>query len=145
MKCALSITAALLLGLGQLQPASAQAPEQPAQVNKLVDEAVKALGGAAALGSLKGVVIKGEAKFYEPGQSKVAGRDPKYVENVKFTVTRDLAGGRARTEWDRNHMYPDPAGQIKYTEVALPNGAFQTDDKGASTAMAGVRTAAHLR
>src|SRR6185295_16176563 len=131
------ISAALLLALSQ--PASAQ------QVQKLVSDAVQALGGADALRNLKSVSITGEAKYFEPGQSKVAGKDPKHVEDVKFTAVRDLAGGRARTQWDRDHKYPDPAMMIKYTETVLPNGGFVTDDKGASTAMSGVRVATNLR
>jgi glyoxylase-like metal-dependent hydrolase (beta-lactamase superfamily II) len=139
MKLTLSITAALLLAFTQGQPASAQAPD------RLVGDAVKAMGGADALRGLKSVTITGEAKYVEPGQSKVAGREPKHVEDVSFTVTRDLAGGRARTQWDRDHKYPDPAGKIKYTETVMPNGGFVTDDKGASKAMASLRVAAALR
>lgn len=145
MKYALSISAALLLALGQWQPASAQPIQQPMPVHNLVNEAVKALGGADALRALKTINITGEAKYWEPGQSKVAGKDPKHVEDVKFTIARDLAGGRARTQWDRDHKYPDPALVIKYTETATPTGGFVTDDKGAHTAMASVRLAAALR
>src|SRR5262249_53768609 len=32
-----------------------------------------------------------------------------------------------------------------YTETVLPNGGFQTDDKGAATAMSGVRVATNFR
>src|SRR5262249_7156425 len=139
MRHTVTISAALLLALSQLQPAAAQ------PVNNLVSDAVKALGGADALRGLKSVSISGEAKYWEPGQSKVAGGEPKHVEDVKFTVTRDLAGGRARTQWDRDHKYPDPALIIKYTETVLPNGGFVTDDKGANTAMASVRMGAAHR
>ena len=139
MKYALSISAALLLALCQWQPASAQ------QTNKLVSDAVSALGGADALRNLKAIAITGEAKYWEPGQSKVAGKDPKHIEDVKFMVTRDLTGGRARTQWDRDHKYPDPALIIKYTETVLPTGGFVTDDKGANTVMASVRMAAAQR
>jgi len=145
MKCALSISAALLLALCQWQPASAQPSQRPAPVHNLVTDAVTALGGADALRNLKAIAITGEAKYWEPGQSKAAGKDPKHVEDVKFTVTRDLTGGRARTQWDRDHKFPDPALNIKYTETVLPHGGFVTDDKGASTAMASVRMAAAQR
>ncbi len=137
MKFALSITAALLLALSQ--PASAQ------RSDNLVSDAVKALGGADALRGLKAVTITGEAKYFEPGQAKVAGGEPKHVEDVTFTITRDLAGGRARTQWDRDHKYPDPTMKIKYTETVMPNGGFVTDDKGTSKAMASVRMAAAVR
>src|SRR5262245_37643630 len=145
MNYALSISAALLLALCQWQPASAQPTQQPAPVHKLVSDAVQALGGADALRNLKVIAITGEAKYWEPGQSKVAGKEPKHVEDVKFTVTRDLASGRARTQWDRDHKYPDPALIIKYTETVLPNGGFVTDDKGANTTMASMRMAAAQR
>src|SRR5262249_5050281 len=145
MKHALSISAALLLALCQWQPASAQPSQRPAPVHNLVSDAVSALGGADALRNLKAIAITGEAKYWEPGQSKAAGKDPKHVEDVKFTVTRDLTGGRARTQWDRDHKYPDPALIIKSPETVLPNGGFVTDDKGANTAMASVRMAAAQR
>src|SRR5215468_5709904 len=124
MRHTVTISAALLLALSQLQPAAAQ------PVINLVSDAVKALGGADALRGLKSVSISGEAKYWEPGQSKVAGGEPKHVEDVKFTTIRDLAGGMARTQWDRDHKYPDPALIIKYTETASPAGGFVTDDKG---------------
>src|SRR5262249_32235589 len=139
MRHTVTISAALLLALSQLQPAAAQ------PVNNLVSDAVKALGGADALRGLKSVSISGEAKYWEPGQSKVAGGEPKHVEDVKFTIIRDLAGGMARTQWDRDHKYPDPALIIKYTETASPAGGFVTDDKGAHQDMAGPRLATHLR
>ena len=82
MRYTSTISAALLLALSQLQPAAAQA------VNNLVSDAVTALGGADALRALKTVSISGEAKYWEPGQSKVAGGEPKHIEDVKFTITR---------------------------------------------------------
>src|SRR5262247_2730442 len=59
MKYVLSISAALLLTMTQWQPASAQGQAG----NNLVNEAVKAQGGADALRALKGVAISGEAKY----------------------------------------------------------------------------------
>src|SRR5258705_5857232 len=137
MKYALSISAALLLVLSQLQPASAQ-------TTQLVNEAVKAQGGADALRALKSLSIKGETKNYEPGQSKVAGGEPKFVEDTKFTTTWDLAKGMARIEWDRDHKYPDPVAQIKFTETVLPTLGFVTTPQG-SQPMSAIRVAAHLR
>jgi glyoxylase-like metal-dependent hydrolase (beta-lactamase superfamily II) len=137
MKYALSISAALLLVLTQLQPASAQ-------TTQIVNEAVKAQGGADALRALKGLSIKGETKNYEPGQSKAAGGEPKHVEDTKFTTTWDLTKGMARIEWDRDHKYPDPVAQIKFTETVLPTLGFVTTPQG-SQPMSGIRVAAALR
>ena len=50
----------------------------------------------------------------------------------------------ARTEWDRDHKYPDPVLKINYIETVLPTLGFVTDQQGAK-GMSGVRIAAHLR
>lgn len=144
MKYALSISAALLLAVTQWQPASAQPSLQPMPVHNLVNDAVKALGGADALRALKGLSIRGESRYWEPEQSKAAGGEPKHVEDTKFTVTWELTRGMARTEWDRDHKYPDPAAQIKFTETVLPTLGFVTTQQG-SQAMSSLRVAAHLR
>src|SRR2546430_7240636 len=102
MKYALSISAALLLAMSQWQPAVAQ----NSSASNLVKQAIAAQGGEAALRALKGVTIKGDAKFWEPGQSKVAGGEPKFTEDATFTATRDLTKGLAKIEWDRDHKYP---------------------------------------
>ncbi len=139
MKYTLSISAALLLAMSQAQPSLAQNG-----ASNLVKQAIAAEGGADALRALKGLAIKGEAKFWEPGQSKVAGGEPKLLEEATFTITWDLAKGMARTEWDRDHKYPDPVLKINYIETVLPTLGFVTDQQGAK-GMSGVRIAAHLR
>jgi len=128
------MSAALLLGLTQAVVA---------QTN-LVNDAVKAQGGVDALRALKTLSIKGETKNYEPGQAKSAGGEPKYVEDTKFTTTWDLAKGTARIEWDRDHKYPDPAGNIKFTETVLPTLGFVTTPQG-SQPMSAIRVATQLR
>ena len=115
MKYTLSISAALLLAMSQAQPSLAQNGAA-----NLVKQAIAAEGGADALRALKGLAIKGEAKFWEPGQSKVVGGEPKLLEEATFTITWDLATGMARTEWDRDHKYPDPVLKINYIETVLP-------------------------
>src|SRR6202162_5628365 len=139
MKLALSVVAfvALLLAISKEQPAFTQA-----NGDDLVKQAVAAQGGAELRG-LKSLAIKGDAKFWEPGQALVAGGDPRFLGDAKFEVTWDLAGGRARTVWDRDQKYPDPV-KMKYTETVLPTLGFVTDDKS-SQAMSGIRVATHQR
>src|SRR2546427_9699645 len=139
MKYALSISAALLLAMSQTQPSLAQNG-----ANNLVQQAIAAEGGADALRALKGLAIKGEAKFWEPEQSEKAGGEPRFLGDATFTVTWDLANGMARSEWDRDQKYPDPPVKLKFTETVLPTLGYVTDDKG-SRAMSGIRVAAHLR
>src|SRR5438034_5483392 len=135
MKYVLSI-AALLLAMSQ-QPASAQ------ESGNLVKQAVAAEGGAE-LRALKGLAIKGDAKFWEPGQSFVAAAEPRFLGDATFAITWDLANGRARTAWDRDQKYPEPAVKNKYTETVLPALGYVTDEKS-SQAMSGIRVATHQR
>src|SRR6058998_931969 len=135
MKYALSI--ALLLAMIQQQPAFAQGS------GDLVKQAVAAEGGAE-LRALKGLAIKGDARFWEPGQSFLAGAEPRFLGDATFAITWDLATGRARTAWDRDQKYPEPAVKMKYTETVLPALGYVTDEKS-SQAMSGIRVATHQR
>src|SRR5437870_2075064 len=137
MKNVLSI-AALLLVISQQQPASAQGS------GDRVKQAVAAEGGAQ-LRALKGLAIKGDARFWEPGQSLLAGAEPRFLGDATFAMTWDLANGRARTAWDRDQKYPEPAVKIKYTETVLPALGYVTDEKGSSQPMSGIRVATHQR
>jgi glyoxylase-like metal-dependent hydrolase (beta-lactamase superfamily II) len=138
MKYALSI-AAVLLATSQMQPAFAQ--NSPGD---LVKQAVAAEGGADALRGLKTLAIKGEAKFWEPGQSFAAGGEPRFLGDATFLTTWDLAKGTARTDWDRDQKYPDPPIKLKYTETLFPAFGVVSDEKG-SQPMSRVRVAALLR
>src|SRR5260370_13853182 len=131
------LIAALLLAMSQRHPAFAQG-----SADNLVKQAVAAQGGAELRG-LKSLAVKGDAKFWEPGQAFVAGGEPRFLGDAKFEATWDLAGGRARNAWDRDQKYPDPV-KMKYTETVLPTLGFVTDDKS-SQAMSGIRVATHQR
>ncbi len=138
MKWTLSI-AALLLATSLVQPVLSQGG-----AGDLVKQAIAAEGGAEALRGLTGLAVKGDAKFWEPGQSAAAGGEPRFLGDANFTITWDLAKGTARTEWDRDQQYPPPAVKLKYTETLLPATGFVTDNNG-SQPMSGVRIAAQLR
>ena len=137
MKHALAVSAALLLGVSLAQPALAQGP------NDLVKQAVAAQGGADALRALKGAVIKGDAKHWEPGQSYSAGGKSKFIGDSTFTMTVDVATRTVRIDWDRDKKYP-AVEKVKYSEVIAPAYGVVTDEKG-SQPMSGIRLASHLR
>src|SRR5947209_3941479 len=120
MKHALSI-AAVLLAAGQGQPALAQS-----SAVDLVKQAVAAEGGADALRGLKGLAVKGDAKFWEPGQSYAAGGEPRFLGDATFAITWDLASGMARTEWDLDQKYTTPPVKLKYNETLLPPLSLET-------------------
>jgi glyoxylase-like metal-dependent hydrolase (beta-lactamase superfamily II) len=138
MKHALSI-AAVLLAAGQVPPAAAQNTAVD-----LVKQAVAAEGGAEALRGLKSLAVKGDAKFWEPGQSFAAGGEPRFLGDATFAISWDLANGTARTEWNRDQKYPDPPIKLQYTETVLPAFGVVTDSKG-SQPMSRIRVAALLR
>src|ERR1700676_4839375 len=138
MKYALSI-AALVLATSQAPPAFAQN-----SAADLVKQAVAAEGGADALRGLKSLAVKGDAKFWEPGQSLAAGGEPRFLGDATFAITWDLAKGMARTDWDRDQKYPDPPIKLKYSEILYPAFGAVTDEKG-SQPMSRVRVAALLR
>jgi glyoxylase-like metal-dependent hydrolase (beta-lactamase superfamily II) len=138
MRYALSI-AALLLATSQMPPAFAQN-----SASDLVKQAVAAEGGADALRGLKSLAVKGDAKFWEPGQSLAAGGEPRFLGDATFAITWDLAKGMARTDWDRDQKYPDPPIKLKYSETLLPTLGAVTDAKG-SQPMSRNRVAALLR
>jgi hypothetical protein len=111
MKYALWIGALFLAMVQTQQPARAQGSG-----DALVKQAVTAEGGADALRGIKGLALKGDAKFWEPGQSFAPDGDPRFLGDATFTMTWDLASGSARTSWVRDQKYPDPI-VLKFTET----------------------------
>ena len=138
MKRMLSI-AALVLAASQVQPAAAQG-----NAGDLVRQAVAAQGGAAGLRGLTGLAVRGDARFWEPGQSHAPGGEARFLGTATFEIIWDLAGGMARTNWDRDQQYPPPAAKLKFTETLSPATGFVTDNNG-SQPMSGIRIAAQLR
>jgi glyoxylase-like metal-dependent hydrolase (beta-lactamase superfamily II) len=135
----LILIAALLLAVSQEQATAAQN-----DASDLVAQAVAAQGGANALRGLTAIEVMGDASFWGPGQSYVAGGEPRFFGTGKFEITWNLETGMARTKWDRDQQYPPPAAKAKYTETVLPTLGFVTDSTG-SKPMSGIRVATHLR
>src|SRR5689334_14687002 len=119
-------------------PAAAQSAQD------LVKQAVAAQGGAEALKALKTIAIKGEAKFWEPGQAYKPGGEPRFLGDATYSATGDFANHMVRIDWDRDQKYPDPPVRLKYSEVMTQKLGFVTDDKG-SQPMSGIRLAAQTR
>ena len=72
----------------------AMVPQQPALAQgsgDLVKQAVAAEGGADALRGVKGLAIKGDAKFWEPGQSFAPDGETRFMGDATFTTTWDLS------------------------------------------------------
>ena len=139
MKYALMISAALLMALGQGQPASAQS--NPLD---LVKQGVEAQGGADALRAIKTLVGKGEAKHWEPGQSHSVNGESRFLGNSTVTVSADVAARTIRADWDRDMKYP-AVERLKYSEIIYPTYGAVIDDKGEAKPMSSIRLASHWR
>jgi glyoxylase-like metal-dependent hydrolase (beta-lactamase superfamily II) len=138
MRYALMISAALLMAVGQGQQASAQT----APID-LVKQAVEAQGGADALRAIKSVVIKGDAKHWEPGQSNSVNGDSRFLGDSKFTLSLNF-GVASRYDWDRDMKYP-AVEKLKYSEIRYDTYGAVIDDKGEAKPMSGIRLATHQR
>jgi hypothetical protein len=140
MKYGLMISAALLMAVGHLQPASAQS-----NPNDLVKLGVEAQGGADALRAIKTLVQKGDAKHWESGQSNSVNGESRFLGDSTVTITVDYANpARVRYDWDRNMEYP-AVEKLKYSEIRYPTYGAVIDDKGQVTPMSAIRLAANLR
>ena len=133
-----------ILAIAALLLAACQEQVAEGSPRDLVNKAVTAQGGADALRGLAGLEIKGDARFWDPGQSQAAGGEPRELGTATFEMSWDLAKGMARTNWNRDQQYPPPAVKLNYTETVLPTLGFVTNDAG-STPMSGIRVATHLR
>ncbi len=56
---------------------------------ELVKQAVAATGGVEALRAVKGIMLKGDARHWEPQQSYVADVEPRLIGESKITITWD--------------------------------------------------------
>ncbi len=141
MKYALMISAALLMAVNYGQPASAQSPTD------LVKQAVDALGGADALRAVKTLVLKADAKHWEPGQSNSVNGESRFLGDSTMTASVDYAnkdGVSVRFDWDRDMKYP-AVEKLKYSEIRYPTYGAVVDEKGEAKPMSGIRLAANLR
>src|SRR5712672_2191438 len=139
MKYALMLSAALLLTT-QAQPVLAQGPID------LVKQSIEAIGGAGALAGLKTMVLKGDAKHWEPGQSNSVNGESRFLGDSTVTTSVDFAakdGATVRFDWDRDMKYP-AVEKLKYSEIRYPTHGAVIDDKGEAKPMSGIRLATNL-
>lgn len=138
MKYTFMLSTALLVALCQAPPAFAQSPAD------LVKQAVEAQGGADAMRALKTLIVKGDAKHWEPGQSHSVNGEARFLGDSTFSYTVDFVARAVRTEWDRDMKYP-AVERLKYSEILLPTGGAVIDEKGEAKPASGIRLTAQLR
>src|SRR4029453_13779873 len=94
------------IAVGVLLAVLAPTPSHAQPVRELINQAIAAEGGIDALRALGTLSIKVDAMHWEPGQSRVAGGEPRFLGVSTLAITWDLANGSARTEWDRAQKNP---------------------------------------
>ncbi len=110
---------------------------------ELVKQAVAAAGGVEALGAVKGIILKSDARHWEPQQSYVADAEPRLIGESKITLTWDRQNGMARSDWDRDLKYPFVE-KAKYSEIVTPMFGAVSTAKG-DMPMSNIRFAAYMR
>ena len=104
---ALLLTSALILcasGLGHAQSAKT-----------LVDQALNAMGGMAALRAIKNQVVESEGKQFDSSSTPRPLGPTRQISTFRSTLTRDLAQPRIRLEWDSRNSARGEA--IRFVEV----------------------------
>lgn len=122
----------------------------------LVSRAVEAEGGAAALGGIKTVSMKGTVKQWEPEQSHTPSGEMRFANEATFERVADVAGGTSRTDWVKKFAYPAPR-TFTFSEIVTPDAGFvagvdsngrtkqSLDSNPPAHAMSGLRLAAIQR
>lgn len=153
---AVAALSALTLSCASVPSGGGSGAGSSADAVALLDRALAAQGGVAAVGALRGLALTGTETYSEPEQSFQPGGPARPGGEGRFTLTRDLTAGTARIEWVKQLVYPGPR-EYRYTELVTPTaGAVLGVDSSARTrrdleaspprhAMSGQRLAATQR
>lgn len=123
MKRFMVVVLAVLLVSCELPGPAPRTTTAPGQRDALVERAVAALGGVDALRALRAASLKGSVKHWEPEQSFAPGGEARFAADSQFEITLDLAGRRARTDWEKKFAYPAPRTFV-YTELVTPEAGY---------------------
>lgn len=98
-----------------------------------VNRALDAMGGAKAVGQIKTITIKGQARHWEPEQSVIPGGEMLLLGDSTFVQHRDFGSGAVRTEWQRKLVVPSPR-EYNFTEIIAGGAGYvQGIDSAART------------
>ncbi|HVZ33160.1 MAG TPA: hypothetical protein VG963_12090, partial [Polyangiaceae bacterium] len=108
---------ALLVGLSACKANTDPAKQDP------VTRGLTAIGGIAAAESIKTLVFKDRIKQWEPGQSFVAGGEPRFANESTLTRHMDFIEGVSRNDWDRKYVYP-ASRTFDYSEIVTRTAGY---------------------
>ncbi len=123
--------------------ASSVASAQSVPPVELVKQAVAAAGGVEALRAVKGVILKGDTRHWEPQQSFTPDIEPRFIGDSKLTISWDSEKNMMRSDWDRDLKYPFVE-RAKYSEIVTPMFGAVSTAKG-DLPMSNIRFAAYMR
>jgi glyoxylase-like metal-dependent hydrolase (beta-lactamase superfamily II) len=135
----------------------ALSPSSSERALRTVDRAVDALGGEAALSSLKSVAIRGQDRSFEYASSYMPIDKPREAAESRFVVQRDLEKRAARVDWDRTVLRTPKPVPLKFSEIVADGVGYVAgvDSQARTQAslganppghpMSGVRTAVTVR
>jgi glyoxylase-like metal-dependent hydrolase (beta-lactamase superfamily II) len=93
------------------------------QGQDLVDRAVQASGGAAALGGVKMLSVRGTVRQWEPEQSAMAGGEMRFTCESTFEAVTDVGTRVTRIDWTRKFAYPSPR-TFTFSEIVTPDAGY---------------------
>jgi glyoxylase-like metal-dependent hydrolase (beta-lactamase superfamily II) len=121
-----------------------------------IDRAITAMGGEAALGQVRTMVITEKAQHWEPASSVVTGGEAKFTGDSNIVISRDFAAKAVRLDWDRvkvgaqgnsfkfSEIYSGGVGVVSGNNIGAA-GRIQQSVKTGMHTMSGVRLAGFLR
>jgi glyoxylase-like metal-dependent hydrolase (beta-lactamase superfamily II) len=98
--------AAAALFAGLLVPFAAIAPACAAEPSALIATAIEKLGGAKKLSDIATISITAKHKHWDPQETLEPDIGTRLGGEARFTLTEDIAGGRARYDWVRRRIAP---------------------------------------
>jgi len=124
--CAIAVVAAavcLALAAACSGPgpgASGASPgSRPAPAQDVVDKAVRAVGGRAAVEAATTLILEGTGQVYYLGQGREPDGESMGLEIIRFRRVIDLAGGRWRDEADLTPLYKTGYPQPRHLITAV--------------------------
>ncbi len=89
----------------------------------LVERALDAMGGAAALAQMKSMRLTASMRQWEPEQSHVAGGEMKFAADSTFEVLADFSADTTRVDWVRNLVYPTTR-SFRFSEIVTADAGY---------------------
>ncbi len=95
----------------------------PQRGQDLVNRALEAMGGGAALSGMRTMQLRATMKQWEPEQSFFAGGEAKFAADSDFDLQMDFGAGAARVDWVRNLVYPGKR-TFRFSEIVTPDAGY---------------------